>query len=676
MPATLASSRLPLGVPGVYTLPEQPPARLDPQRMDVCAFVGVAPRGPAYQPLVDESHPGGWEIMADLGRPRHRSVAVAIRSFDEYRRLYGGFEGPGLLPYAVASFFEQGGRRAYVVRVVHAQTGAPQPGQPPNLAGMAAGTLENFMSVPLGFFARNAGSWGDTLKVAMGFSTRALGFTPAPGNTLRVLRATDAPPGTLLRLTGAAGQRAFAFCRGTLARPDPLRPLVYYELSFDAALPFEPERIDIVEAWLDVNDTAGNSESYAGLALSPTHPQALASVLSDQSQLIWPHYDWAATELLPASTGVELLRAASRAFEGGQDDYADLVADDFFDASWSPAEELPGEGICALAQSPDATQLLVPDLYVPAQWAGRIEDTETQSSAAGAEFCACVQVETRVTAANVPPSALENLILNPAGGDLMTIAALQNRVVTFCEQTAELIALLDVPPGLTQNRLERWRAQFDSAWAAAYHPWLIASRRAFSLRDDRADTLRPLPPSAVAAGIVAQKEIQFGVQYGPANEIAAEVINLAEPLARARADSLHPQGINCYLREADGIHLTGARTLSRDSQWRQLSVRRLVLMIERTLRRETQWAVFEPNGPKLWDDLRHACENLLRRLFRAGAFAGNSEATSFFVRVRNEPVRLERGELLIEIGVAPAEPIEFIVLQLRRQGDGTLTLEE
>jgi phage tail sheath protein FI len=78
----------------------------------------------------------------------------------------------------------------------------------------------------------------------------------------------------------------------------------------------------------------------------------------------------------------------------------------------------------------------------------------------------------------------------------------------------------------------------------------------------------------------------------------------------------------------------------------------------------------------LWRDLRHAIENLLRGLFRAGAFAGATEEESFFVRVRNSIALLDRGELVIEIGVAPAEPIEYIVIQLRREGDGTLTLEE
>jgi phage tail sheath protein FI len=105
-------------------------------------------------------------------------------------------------------------------------------------------------------------------------------------------------------------------------------------------------------------------------------------------------------------------------------------------------------------------------------------------------------------------------------------------------------------------------------------------------------------------------------------------------------------------------------------------VRRLVLMLRRTLLAQTQWAVFEPNGPALWRDLRRALESLLRGLFRAGAFAGRTEAESFFVRVDISRTRLDRGELRIDVGVAPAEPLEFILVRLRRDGDGTLSLDD
>ncbi|QNM98658.1 phage tail sheath C-terminal domain-containing protein [Chitinimonas koreensis] len=673
----LASIRTPLAAPGVYPLPDAVAPRLNPQHMDVCAFVGVAPRGPAYLPVVDNRFPPGWRTMADLARPRRRSVAVAVKSFDEYRRLFGGFEGPGLLPFAVAGFFEQGGRLAWIVRAVPRQSGPTPPGEPPNLAGLSRGTLAGAFTAPLGLLARNQGSWGDRLTVEAGFSVQALGFASNAALEVLVDRADAVLPGSLLRIVDALGNRQFRFCRGLDARREGLLPRTRWALRFDAPLAVAAARIDVVHAWIAVDDGDGRGERFERLGLAPEHPRSLAAVLCDESTLLWPASGWAGAELLPADLAVELLRGKSGAFAGGDDGYGALTFEDFFDANWSPAEDEPGEGLTVLAGVDGVTQVVVPDLYLPAQWAGPEQDVETRIDEAGAEFADCVHSVATVAADSVAPSALTQLILDPRhAGDLATIGGLQNRLVEFCELTQSLIALIDVPPGLSQGQFERWRAGFDSSWGAAYHPWLVASRRAFSLDAERRDTLRPIPPSAVAAGIVARREIAYGLQHGPANELAREIVDLAEPVSAEQAAMRFALGGNCFVRDPDGIRLASARTLSRDGQWRQLSVRRLMLMLRRTLLAETQWAVFEPNGPKLWRDLRHAIEQLLRKLFRAGAFVGGSEAEAYFVRIRNEADRLDRGEVLVEIGVAPAEPLEFILIRLRRDGDGTLTLED
>ena len=42
----------------------------------------------------------------------------------------------------------------------------------------------------------------------------------------------------------------------------------------------------------------------------------------------------------------------------------------------------------------------------------------------------------------------------------------------------------------------------------------------------------------------------------------------------------------------------------------------------------------------------------------------------------NTPYVVDSGQLIAEIGVAPAEPLEFILLQLARDGDGTLLMSE
>lgn len=662
----LQSVRTPLGAPGVFALPEVPAPVLHPQRMDVCAFVGVAPRGPAWLPVVDADWPAGYRMVTDAARPLKRSVAVPVRSFDEYQHLFGGFEGPGLLPHAVASYFEQGGRLAWIVRIV------PQRKDAKLGDGCAQGSVAGLCTATLGFLARTPGTWGNALRVSLAFTTTTADFTQA-ASALQVDTSSPLIVGSTVRFTDAYGIRSLSLVTGMRRIRDTERARERWQLELDVA-PVAPLRAELVELRVDISDSLGRREQFEHLALAPDHPQSLANVLCERSTLIWPHPDWAATRLLPADTQVEFLRASSDAFHGGDDAWADIVGDDFFDAKWAPADEIPGNGLCALAQCGSVTQVVLPDLYLPAQWAGEEAVEIPASGGAGAEFAACAEIVPAATAASVAPNALTGLILDPrTASGLTDITALQQRVVEFCDSTRNHIALIDVPPGLSQGRIEQWRAAFDSSYVAAYHPWLVPTRRN---EDSSGQVRRQLPPSAVAAGIVARREFERGIQYGPANEIAREIIHFAETQPSGRADALHPLNINCFVRQPDGIALVAARTLSRESDWRQLSVRRLMLMLRRTLLVDTQWAVFEPNGPALWHDLKHAIESLLRGLFRVGAFAGRTEAESFFVRMNTEQARLDRGELLVEIGVAPAEPLEFILVRLRRDGDGTLSLED
>ncbi len=44
-----------------------------------------------------------------------------------------------------------------------------------------------------------------------------------------------------------------------------------------------------------------------------------------------------------------------------------------------------------------------------------------------------------------------------------------------------------------------------------------------------------------------------------------------------------------------GLRIFGARTVSSDTDWRFVNVRRLMMMIEKAIDVATQWAVFEPN---------------------------------------------------------------------------------
>lgn len=661
-----ALDRIAFGAPGVYTLEPEPIRRLTGVPMDVCGFVGVAPRGPCRVPVVDSSaaHADDWS-MCDPLRRRTRSVAVAVDSFDAYRALYGGFEGPGLLPYAVAAYFEQGGRRAWVARIVHRYGGAAD-GE-----AVAAGALTGLAGAAL-LRARAEGAWGNAVKARLGFTTRPLPATALSTQHLQLGPGERLGAGTLLRLALDDGSRVLRFVAAVLDVGDAVAPRRRRIATLEAAAGAPIVSAEVVEAQLALRDGAGGSEGFAGLGLHVDHPRWIATVLCRESRLVWPDFAWAGDRLLPADV-VQLGEAHDSApFAGGLDRYADIDHEDFFDAQWDALEDGPFAGIQSLAGNDDVTQIVVPDLYQPQPLPA--QDAVEDPSLAGPDFAPCVvpaggfEVEANVI-------ALPKLALDPTdAGEREAIVGLLQRVQGFVDETRDLIALLDVPPGLKPQQIAEFRSRFDSAYCAAYHPWL-----AVAPHGDGREGLVAIPPSAVAAGIVAARELAFGVAWGPANEVAREVV---KPLARVAPrdhDLLHPIGINVYLQEPFGVRLSAARTLSLEPAWRQLSVRRQVLMLRRTLLRQMQWAVFEPNDAALRRELVRMVTTFLRRLYRLGAFAGATEAEAFFVQCDddlNPAYRVDNGQLVAHIGVAPAEPLEFIVLQFARSGDGTLTLED
>jgi hypothetical protein len=673
--------RLVLGAPGVYPILDEPVRALTGVRMDVAAFVGVAPRGPSRLPAYAAWWADPPRGPAAPGAPL-RSLAVPVESWDAYRRLYGGFEGPGLLPYAVAAFFENGGRRAYIVRVVH-DFGA---GDAENDAATASGAVPGVTPRGGGSFrlrARDEGSWGNRLRATLTFRARPLAYTSASVSGLTLDADAPIAAGTLLRFWLPGGVAELRFVSDLREDWAPGEPVRIAEATLESALPALPERAEIVEAELAITDDGRDGivrgELHEALGLSPLHGRWIAAVLHRDSMLVRPDPAWIADDLLVDDV---TLRAQpdppTPQFSGGRDRYESIVPGDFFDAGWVPQDDQLRSGVHALVEIEEVSIVVAPDLYSPGPLVP-VEEEEVVTTLAGATFEECVELAPPPLpdegAEDGSDGELDGLRLDPAlPGDLDTIVELQRLMVGLAELMERWIVLLDVPPGLNQRRILAWRARIASEWAAAYHPWVRVSRP-----DDARDPLVAVNPSAFAAGVVARQELAFGIPYGPANVLLEDAVSLPDRVSPARHDELHQAAVNVLLVERDGIRLTAARTLSRDPQWRQLSVRRLISMLRRTLSEQMQWAVFEPNDARLRDEVKRLLESYLRQLFRANAFRGRTPAESYFVLCDdslNPPQVIDAGQFVCHVGVAPAEPLEFIVLRLSREGDGTLRIEE
>jgi hypothetical protein len=662
-----------IGAPGVYVRQPGSRASFKPERMDVCAFVGIAPRGPSRVAELPE----WWSEREGSFMPKwqsgiittQRSTAVAVESFEEYQRLFGGFEGPGKLPYAVSSYFQQGGKRAYIVRIVHEYNNAAL-----DAAGIAAGEISNVKLSSAGqllFHARNEGTWGNGIRVGLGFSIRPATFEHADTNGLIISTAEPLPVGTLLQCYQPDARPVLRFVSENHADISSGERKI--RVSFATPLLEPPTRVEIVEGQMQVDDGAGISETHTGLGLSAMHPDWLADQICYRSELIYPDASWdqfdirpLAQEKLPIEPSLPAIEL--RQFSGGLDRYSDLTHQDFFDIHWSPANEIPGSGVQAIATNPEISSVTIPDLYCPESMPDIVAENSVVSLA-GDEFAPCVPIATQVEDALVLPD-INQLCLDPSiPADLQRIIELQKAFVDFADLQKSWVALLDVPPGLRPREMQAWRARFNSSYTAAYFPWLYTAADEAN-REQRI----LLNPAAVAAGVIANRERQNGVHHGPANELVPSAVALRNTFSQNDLDQLHPQGLNAYVMDVDGVRLSAARTLSRDPQLRQLNVRRLLILLKRTLYRQSQWAVFEPNDKPLWRELCHALNSYLLDLYRAGAFTGATAEQAFFVRCDeqlNTPQTLEAGQLIIEIGVAPAEPMEFIVLRINHDADGT-----
>jgi phage tail sheath protein FI len=100
-------------------------------------------------------------------------------------------------------------------------------------------------------------------------------------------------------------------------------------------------------------------------------------------------------------------------------------------------------------------------------------------------------------------------------------------------------------------------------------------------------------------------------------------------------------------------------------------------MLALALERQARWLVFEPNTIELRNRLTHTVTQFLRGMFRKGFFAGATEQESFFVACDDSlnPQESQRqGRLIAEVGVAPASPLEYLILQISTDVDGTVSV--
>ena len=247
--------------------------------------------------------------------------------------------------------------------------------------------------------------------------------------------------------------------------------------------------------------------------------------------------------------------------------------------------------------------------------------------------------------------------------------AVQNALITHAERRrAYRIAVLDCPPRQTPGDMRTARGRVDSRHAALYYPWVVvANPLARPGRDDIPREIE-LPPSGFVTGIYARNDVQRGVHKAPANEIVSGALRFEVDVNFAQQELLNPLGVNClrYL-SGRGYRVWGARLVSSDPEWKYVSDRRYFNYLESSIDRGTQWAVFEPNGERLWANVRQTISDFLYNEWRNGALLGGTSEQAYFVRCDRSVMTqndLDNGRLVCLIGVAIIKPAEFVIFRI------------
>jgi phage tail sheath protein FI len=241
-------------------------------------------------------------------------------------------------------------------------------------------------------------------------------------------------------------------------------------------------------------------------------------------------------------------------------------------------------------------------------------------------------------------------------------------LIAHCELKASRFAVIDVPQDSKKvNDLKQWRNMYDSSYVAVYHPWL----KVFDPLDKRNIFI---PPSGSAIGIYARSDNSRGVHKAPANEVVRGCVGLDCQYNKGEQDILNPIGLNLIRSfTGQGIRVWGARTLSSNPLWRYINVRRLFIFLEESVKRSTDWVVFEPNDEELWARVKRSLESFLTGVWRDGALVGSTPSEAFFVQIDHTTMTqddIDNGRLICVIGVAPVKPAEFVIFRFTQFTSG------
>ena len=258
-------------------------------------------------------------------------------------------------------------------------------------------------------------------------------------------------------------------------------------------------------------------------------------------------------------------------------------------------------------------------------------------------------------------------------------------MLRLCAGTGEMSAILSLPrsfhSGDSISYLDGFSAATSGAslptqlsrgeerslsYGALYHPWIDRGQGGEALA---------VPADGAVCGTMARVANGDGAWIAPANEPLADIIGLYPAIAANDYLPLDNAKLNVIRRLPREFACLAARTLSDERDWRQINVRRLFILVRRMLLRLGRTFIFESNGKTARRAISRTLTARLDQLQKLGAFSGKRSEDSYFIRTPFKGNDIDNGRLLVELGIAPSHPMQFLDISLVQTGS-QLTVEE
>lgn len=185
-----------------------------------------------------------------------------------------------------------------------------------------------------------------------------------------------------------------------------------------------------------------------------------------------------------------------------------------------------------------------------------------------------------------------------------------------------------------------------------------------------------ISPIGAVAGAFINSENTKGIWKSPANIELLKVLKPEISINDNQQDLLNfdikdGKSIN-VLRNfvGRGTLIWGSRTLKNNPEYKYISIRRFVNLIETDIKNHLIKFLFESNTSSTWNQIKSSIENYLFQFWKDGALFGAKQEQAYFVKCGLDTMTeqdISEGKLMIQIGISLFKPSEFKILQFEQK---------